>query len=105
MTHFLYLYERLRKNNFSFFSPECEIILVENNPTVNIYRSVAQIPESSARSQEGFSLPSASYLEQFYQRAVERRRMNGMEGESGDEEVPVRGEEDLEVAKRMKLLR
>ncbi|CAG5109757.1 Oidioi.mRNA.OKI2018_I69.chr2.g4251.t1.cds [Oikopleura dioica] len=58
--------------------PECEIILVENNPTVNIYRSVAQIPESSARSQEGFSLPSASYLEQFYQRAVERRRLNGI---------------------------
>ena len=76
----------------SFFRPDCEIILVENNPTVNIYRSVAQIPESSA-----IYLPESFLQQGFQNRAMEEVE----ESRIGDGEE---NSENIEVAKRMKLI-
>ena len=69
---------------------------MENNPTVNIYRSVAQIPESSA----------CNITESFLQQAFNNRAMEDA-GESMSQTVEEFDEdpEKEEIAKRMKLMR
>ncbi|CBY38064.1 unnamed protein product [Oikopleura dioica] len=76
--------------------PDCEIILVENNPTVNIYRSVAQIPETSA----------CNITESFLQQAFNNRAMEDA-GESMSQTVEEFDEdpEKEEIAKRINLMR
>ena len=66
---------------------------MENNPTVNIYRSVAQIPESSA-----INLPESFLQPGFQNRAMEEVEESRIgEGEENSE--------NTEIAKRMKLIR
>lgn len=69
---------------------------MENNPTVNIYRSVAQIPESSA-----ISLPESFLQQDFRNRAMEEIEESTSERIENFEE----DSEKSEIAKRMKLIR